>query len=237
MKIINLISGPRNLSTALMYSFSRRPDTKVIDEPFYAHYLSTTNVDHPGTNETLLSMPSDIDEILSKIMEDQGCDILFLKNMAHHHQNMDLKFLDGMTNLFLVRNPKQLIASFAQVIKTPSMQDIGLKKSWELFSLIAEKGKKPLVLDSAEILKEPKSLLENLCAKLEIDFYPSMLSWPRGGIDEDGVWAKYWYKNVHNSTGFIKQKTSERNLPENCNELYFEALKYYNKLTINSIKV
>ena len=237
MKLINLISGPRNLSTALMYSFSRRPDTKVIDEPFYAHYLSTTNVDHHGTNETLLSMPSDIDEILSKIMEDKGCDILFLKNMAHHHQNMDLKFLDGMTNLFLVRNPKQLIASFAQVIKTPSMQDIGLKKSWELFSLIAEKGKKPLVLDSAEILKEPKSLLENLCAKLEIDFYPSMLSWPRGGIDEDGVWAKYWYKNVHNSTGFIKQKTSERNLPENCNELYFEALKYYNKLTINSIKV
>ena len=153
------------------------------------------------------------------------------------HQNMDLNFLDSMTNLFLVRNPKQLIASFAQVIKTPSMQDIGLKKSWELFSLISEKGKKPLVLDSAEILKEPKCLLKNLCAKLEIDFYPSMLSWPRGGIDEDGVWAKYWYKNVHNSSGFVKQKTSERDLPENCNELYFEALKYYNKLTINSIKV
>ena len=130
MKIINLISGPRNLSTALMYSFSRRPDTKVIDEPFYAHYLSTTNVDHPGRKETLLSMSSDIDEILGKIMKVEGCDILFLKNMAHHHQNMDLNFLDSMTNLFLVRNPKQLIASFAQVIKTPSMQDIVLKKSW-----------------------------------------------------------------------------------------------------------
>ena len=91
MKIINLISGPRNLSTALMYSFSRRPDTKVIDEPFYAHYLSTTNVDHPGRKETLLSMSSDIDEILGKIMKVEGCDILFLKNMAHHHLGPALK--------------------------------------------------------------------------------------------------------------------------------------------------
>ena len=48
MKIINLISGPRNLSTALMYSFSQRPDTVVIDEPFYAHYLVTTGIDHPS---------------------------------------------------------------------------------------------------------------------------------------------------------------------------------------------
>ena len=107
-----------------------------------------------------------------------------------------------------VRNPKQLIASFAQVINSPTMQDIGLQKSWELFNKIENKN--PVVLDSAEILKNPKILLSKLCDKLEIPFYEEMLSWPAGGIKEDGAWAEYWYKNVHNSTGFTKQKTSSR---------------------------
>ena len=235
MKIINLISGPRNLSTALMYSFSRRPNTKVIDEPFYAHYLETTGIDHPGREETLNSMSSNLPDILKDIYSTKGCEILFLKNMAHHHQQMDLNFLENMTNLFLVRNPKQLIASFAQVISEPTMQDIGLKKSWELFNIVESQN--PLVLDSAEILKDPKLLLSKLCNKLNIPFYDEMLSWPKGGIKEDGAWAEYWYKNVHNSTGFAKQKTSSRELPKNCESLYLEALKYYNKLKINSISV
>ena len=233
MKIINLISGPRNLSTALMYSFSRRPDTKVIDEPFYAHYLETTGTQHPGREDTLMSMSTDINKVLDKIFNRNECEILFLKNMAHHHQQMDLVFLENMTNLFLVRNPKQLIASFAQVISSPNMQDIGLKKSWELFNKVEHQD--PVVLDSAEILKDPKSLLSKLCDNLEINFFEEMLSWPRGGIIEDGPWAKYWYKNVHSSTGFAKQKTSSRELPKNCESLYLEALKYYDKLKVNSI--
>tara|TARA_B100000989_G_C19531280_1_gene470081 strand:+ start:1717 stop:2424 length:708 start_codon:yes stop_codon:yes gene_type:complete len=235
MKIINLISGPRNLSTALMYSFSRRPDTNVIDEPFYAHYLSTTGIDHPGRDETLKFMSADINEVLSNIFLNQKCEVLFLKNMAHHHQQMKLDFLENMTNLFLVRNPHQLIASFAQVIQNPTMQDIGLEKSWELFNIV--KRQNPIVLDSAEILKDPKGLLKKLCKKLQIKFYDEMLSWKKGGIKEDGPWAKFWYKNVHNSNGFTKQKTSSRELPKNCQSLYIESLKYYDKLSSNSITV
>ena len=233
MKIINLISGPRNLSTALMYSFSQRPDTKVIDEPFYAHYLFTTGIDHPGRSATIQSMSTDINKVLKKIYEADNCKVLFLKNMAHHHQNMDFNFLESMTNLFLVRNPKQLIASFAQVIKFPTMQDIGLKKSWELFKMI--KHQNPVVLDSSEILKNPRELLIQLCQKLDIEYFDEMLKWPKGGIKEDGTWAKYWYKNVHNSSGFSKQKTSNRELPIECESLYIESLKYYDKLTANSI--
>ncbi len=235
MKIINLISGPRNLSTALMYSFSRRPDTTVIDEPFYAHYLSTTGIDHPGREDTLKFMSADINEVLSNIFSNQKCEVLFLKNMAHHHQQMKLDFLENMTNLFLVRNPHQLIASFAQVIENPTMQDIGLEKSWELFNIV--KRQNPIVLDSAEILKDPKGLLKKLCKKLQIKFYDEMLSWKKGGIKEDGPWAKFWYKNVHNSNGFTKQKTSSRELPKNCQSLYIESLKYYDKLSSNSITV
>lgn len=238
MKIINLISGPRNLSTALMYSFAQRPDTKVIDEPFYAHYLLSTGISHPGRKETLETMSANINEILEDLFSNTDCDILFLKNMAHHHQQMDFYFLDKMINLFLIRNPKQLIASFAQVIKNPTMNDIGLKKSWELYNLIKKTNDSfPLVLDSAEILKNPELLLKKLCDKLNVHFYDDMLSWSEGGIKEDGVWADYWYQNVHQSTGFKKQKTSSRELPAHCKGLYFEALKYYNKLTEKSIQI
>tara|TARA_B100000475_G_scaffold30680_1_gene20315 strand:+ start:587 stop:1303 length:717 start_codon:yes stop_codon:yes gene_type:complete len=238
MKIINLISGPRNLSTALMYSFNQRPDTVVIDEPFYAHYLISTGIDHPSREETINSMSSNINEILDSIFSMKNTKVLFLKNMAHHHNNIDLFFLKKMTNLFLIRNPKQLIASFAQVIINPSMKDIGLKESWDLFNYVSNSmNKTPIVLDSAQILKDPKKLLNKLCDNLGIDFYNEMLSWPRGGIKEDGVWAKHWYKNVHQSTGFMKQKTSKRELPKHCEALYFDALKYYNKLSKNSLKV
>ena len=115
------------------------------------------------------------------------------------------------------------------------MQDIGLEKSWELFNIVKEQN--PVVLDSAEILKNPRELLKKLCYKLRIEFYEDMLSWDKGGIKEDGPWSEFWYKNVHNSTGFVKQKTSSRELPKNCQSLYIESLKYYNKLTANSIKV
>jgi len=238
MNIINLISGPRNLSTALMYSFAQRPDTIVIDEPFYAHYLISTNIDHPSREETINSMPSDINKVLEFIDSKKNYEIVFLKNMAHHHMNMDLSLLKKMTNLFLIRNPKQLIASFAQVIPNPTINDIGLQKSWELFEYVSKiQENTPIVLDSAEILNNPEKLLSKLCGLLKINFYEEMLSWPKGGIKEDGVWAKHWYKNVHNTTGFTRQKTSDRELPKNCEQLYFDALKYYDKLSLNSILI
>ena len=40
--IVACWSGPRNISTALMRSWSSRKDTFVTDEPFYAYYLKET---------------------------------------------------------------------------------------------------------------------------------------------------------------------------------------------------
>ena len=51
--IINMWSGPRNISTALMRSFENRKDTSVIDEPFYAYYLQKTKLKHPMYREII----------------------------------------------------------------------------------------------------------------------------------------------------------------------------------------
>ncbi len=232
--IINLISGPRNISTALMYSFAQRADTKVIDEPFYAKYLLKKGLDHPGREGTIASMETDHEKIIEHITQlEKEHEIVFLKNMAHHHEGQDQSYLLDMHNIFLIRDPKQLIASFAQVIQNPTIDDIGLKHEAELLDYVKENGNHPpIVIDSNSILAAPEQGLSNLCKQLDIPFDTCMLSWEKGPIPEDGYWAKYWYKNVHQSTGFAKQKTSDRPLPDHCNKLYKEALPFYNYLTV-----
>ena len=58
-------SGPRNISTALMYSWRQRTDTTVVDEPFYGHYLTIDDRGHPGVEAVLASQSHDADEVIA----------------------------------------------------------------------------------------------------------------------------------------------------------------------------
>ena len=51
-------SGPRNISTALMRSWSSREDTFVSDEPFYAYYLKEQQLHHPMYKEIISYYPT-----------------------------------------------------------------------------------------------------------------------------------------------------------------------------------
>jgi hypothetical protein len=221
-----------------MYSFAQRTDTKVVDEPFYAYYLNLSPVFHPGRDEVLASMPQDKPSVLANINYlNEKYPVVFLKNMAHHLIQTEFDFMLPYTNLFLIRNPKQLIASFAEVYENPTMTDIGLAQQFDIYNYLADNQVLPLVLDSGELLKNPAKMLDLVCQNLQIPFAPQMLSWQAGAIPEDGVWAKYWYANVHQSTGFSKQETSERPLPKHCQALYEEALPFYSFLYERSIKL
>jgi len=235
MNRINLISSPRNISTAMMYSFAQRSDTQVVDEPFYGYYLSIRKVDHPGREEIIRTMETNPAKIVDNLLRNGGKPIFFIKNMAHHLINIEERFFREVTNLFLIRNPVQLIASFSQVIKTPTMDDIGVKKQHEMYCWLKQSGEKPIVLDSGELLKNPGRILALLCATLGIAFEPSMLSWNPGPRPEDGIWAKHWYQSVHQSTSFARQSTSARPLQKELEPLRLEALPFYSKLYAASI--
>ncbi|MEO1052866.1 MAG: sulfotransferase family protein [Bacteroidota bacterium] len=236
--VINLLSSPRNVSTALMYSFAQRNDTKVIDEPYYSYYLKYSGADHPGREEIIESLPPSANEVHNLILSEESKSThLFVKSMAHHMVGFDTTILEGFTNIFLIRNPHQLIASFAKVIPNPTMTDIGLSRQVELYETIeSSHSKTPVVLDSGELLKDPEKILKSMCEAIEILFDERMLQWPAGARAEDGVWAKYWYENVHKSTGFSTQKTSSRDLPDHCYALYEEAKPYYQTLFQHAIK-
>lgn len=220
-----------------MYSFAQRDDTIVIDEPLYAHYLNTTNSDHPGREEILKTQENNGEKVIdSIILGDYNKPIVFFKQMTHHLINVHLEFLSEIKNIIFIRDPKQIIASYAQVRNNITMNDIGIEQQWNLFNYLIEKKLSCIVLDSNEILKSPEDVLQQLCNAIKIKFDRAMLHWQAGAKSYDGVWAKYWYKNVHNSTGFEKQKTSDRELPDNFNFLYEESRIYYERLYPYSIK-
>jgi hypothetical protein len=233
---INLVSSPRNISTGMMYSFAQRSDTRVVDEPFYAYYLHRTGADHPGKEEIIAAMETDPARIVASLLAFSEKEILFIKNMAHHLIGIEPRFFASVRNVFLIRNPKQLVASFARIIEHPTMTDIGVERQHELYRQTREAGGHPVVIDSGELLRHPGVVLGKLCRALGISFDRNMLSWEAGPRPEDGVWAKYWYGNIHASTSFREQPTSQSPLPDHLVPLYEACLPFYNELLEHSIK-
>ena len=222
-----------------MYSFDNRDDTICLDEPMYAYYLHHTGINHPGREEIIQSQPTDLSEAIAVMLSDQyHSELLFIKGMAHHYHGVkDLAFLNGFVNIFLIREPSRLISSFAQVITHPTIQDIGLKHEWDLFQILSKMGGDSIVIDSGELLNNPEEYLTYMCDKMGIPFSNKMLHWPSGQKACDGVWARYWYKNVWRSTGFEKQKTSDRPFPDYLNGLLEEANQYYQLLRQHALKI
>ena len=162
--------------------------------------------------------------------------MLFVKNMAHHMEILEQPFINGALNVFLIRNPYQIIASYAEVIELPVMRDIGIAYQYQLFEELQQRGEQPIVVDSGLLLENPPGVLEKLCTACALSFDQRMLHWSAGPKPYDGVWATHWYANVHQSTGFMKQQTSTRALPERLQSLYEEAHRYYEKLLPFSLK-
>lgn len=233
-KIIHLISGPRNISTALMYSFAQRPDFKVMDEPFYAYYLAQVKErePHPMEQEILEAMPQNHQTVLDQIHGLAATQNVFVKNMAHHCLDPEPSYMSHWQNVILIRDPKKLLQSFAKVIESPDLDAIGIKRAFELMEFFDREHITYTVIESDELMVAPSIYLSQLCHTLDITFYPQMCQWPKGPIAADGIWAPYWYKNVHNSTGFAKPKTTEESGLWNphLDDVYKQALPYYNKL-------
>ena len=228
---INCWSGPRNISTALMYSFRERADTTVIDEPFYAHYLRVSGREHPGYQEVLNSQDQYSEQVIRNVIKGHyETPVVFFKQMCHHLVEIDLSFLDNCSNILLIREPSLVIRSHAKNVPDLKVSDIGLDIQNFLLNKILESGETPVVVDSANLLMQPEAILKELCQHLEIAFDDSMLSWEPGAKPEDGVWAKHWYKNTHESSGFSNKEPSRESLPEKFLPVLEEASVLYDNL-------
>jgi hypothetical protein len=233
---LSVWSGPRNVSTALMYSFRQRADTVVVDEPLYGHYLRSTGADHPGAREVLEVMDGDGERVVREVILGP-CErpVHFFKNMAHHLPGLDASFLDSITNVLLIRDPTEMLPSLTRQLSSPSLRDTGLREQAGILDSILARGEEPVVLDARELLLDPPGVLRRACSRLGIPFEEAMLSWPAGPKPEDGVWAKHWYHNVHDSTGFAPYRPYSGQFPERLGPLLEECLPYYERLRSYSI--
>jgi Sulfotransferase domain len=234
MKRIAIWSGPRNISTALMRAWGNRPDTFVWDEPLYAHYLQSTGKPHPGAAEIIAAGETDWRKVVAKLTESAppGKTIFYQKHMAHHLlPHIDRAWLLQVENCFLIRDPRDVILSYLVKHEPPQVEDLGFVQQAEIFEYIRATGQGvPPVIDAQDVQNNPRRLLGLLCDRLSIPFTDSMLSWPPGPRESDGVWAKYWYQEVETSTSFRPYQTRSGELPESLAEVHRRCREYYEQL-------
>jgi hypothetical protein len=113
------------------------------------------------------------------------------------------------------------------------LADLGLEQQAEIFSAFGGP-----VIDSADILRDPRAALEALCDALGIGFTEAMLSWPAGPRDTDGVWAPYWYDSVWRSTGFGPyRQPAEDDLPPELADLAAQCEPFYQQLAAHRLRL
>ncbi|WP_433363251.1 HAD family hydrolase [Actinoplanes sp. CA-142083] len=225
---IAMWSGPRNISTAMMRSFGARPDTVVVDEPLYAHYLAVTAIDHPGRDEILLSQPTRWQDVAAQLTGPLAGDpaVHYQKHMTHHLlPGIGRDWLGALTHAFLIRDPSHVVASYARVRGEPTLEDLGYPQQAEIYRAFGGP-----VVDAADVLRDPAGTLARLCAALGIAFDPAMLAWAPGPRATDGVWAPFWYASVQASTGFAPYNPAPVEVPDRLRPLVDAAQPYYDEL-------
>ncbi|GAA1902707.1 HAD family hydrolase [Lapillicoccus jejuensis] len=208
-------SGPRNISTAMMRAWENRPDTIVVDEPFYAAYLARTGLDHPARDEVIASQPTDVGAVVGGLRAPlpPGRTVHYAKHMTHHlAPDQDLTWVGDFRNVLLVRDPSEVVSSYVRSREACEPEDIGLLQQVTLLDVLEAVGQEPPVLDAADVLRDPEGHLRWLCDWLGIPFTDRMLAWPAGPRDSDGVWAPHWYDAVWASTGFAPYRPREVDL-------------------------
>ncbi len=232
-------SGPRNLSTAMMYSFAQRADFTVWDEPFYGPYLRLTGLNHPMRDEVLKSRPENAEQIEQTLLKQESSEKthLYHKHMCQHMiDGIPRSFMIQCKNVFLLRHPARVVASFAKNYPEVDAEDIGFAKQAELFSELVDADQQPLVLDSEDVRRNPEHMLRFLCERLGLPWDSKMLAWPEGPKPYDGAWAPVWYKSLHATTGFAGPEGPLPELSGRLASLANGALPHYELLREKAIK-
>jgi hypothetical protein len=219
---IAMWSGPRNLSTAMMYAFGARSDFALMDEPFYAPYLARTGADHPMAAQIIQHHETDPDRV-GQMCQQQGVPHLYMKHMPHHMlEGFPMDWAGNCVNIHLIRHPARVIASYAAKREAPTLEDIGFVRQSEVFEKLGG-----IVIDGADIRCDPEAMLRRLCEEIGLPFDPAMLGWSAGPRPEDGIWAQHWYGAVHKSTGFAGAEDDLPTVPEDLEPLLDAALPHY----------
>jgi hypothetical protein len=230
---IAMWSGPRNISTAMMRAWENRSDCAVSDEPLYAHYLAHTGLDHPGREEVIADGETDWQRVVDGLLGPApgNAPVWYQKHMTHHLlPHIDHGWIAQLRNVLLIRDPREVVASYIKSRAEVTADDIGLPQQVELYDELAAAGAPPPIIDAGDFLRAPEAHLRALCDWLGIDFTDRMLHWPKGPRDSDGSWAPHWYAHVWESTGFEAPVAHAVQLSGNAAEVAEACRPHYERL-------
>ncbi|HEY8009770.1 MAG TPA: hypothetical protein VIE67_02105 [Rudaea sp.] len=238
---IAMWSGPRNISTAMMRAFENRGDCAVVDEPFYAHYLAATGLDHPGREEVIAAGETDWRKVAAALTGPvpDAQPVCYQKHMTHHMlPQIGHDWFGAVAHVFLIRHPRRVLASYikSRPQAQPIAADIGVPQQAALYDEIAQRcGRAAPVIDADAFLKNPEIHLRALCTLLQMPYTDRMLHWPAGARVSDGVWAPYWYDAVRKSTGFEPWCERDKSVPPQYDEIVASCLPTYERLRSRSL--
>jgi hypothetical protein len=230
---IAMWSGPRNISTAMMRAWENRGDCAVSDEPLYAHYLAHTGLDHPGKDEVIAAGETDWQRVVDRLLGPAPGNVLiwYQKHMTHHLlPHIERDWIARLRNVLLIRDPREVVASYVKSRASVTAEDIGLPQQVALFDELSAAGTPPPVIDASDFLRAPEAHLRALCEGFGIGFSERMLRWPEGPRASDGVWAPHWYASVWASTGFQPPTPREITLTGEVAEVAEQCRSHYERL-------
>ena len=230
-------SGPRNISTAMMRAWENRPDCAVVDEPLYAAYLADTGIDHPARDEVIAAGETDWRKVVSMLRGPVpgAAPVFYAKQMTHHLlPQMERDWIPEFRNILLIRDPREVVASYVRSRESVEPADIGIHQQVELYELLSEDGPPPVV-DSGDFLRDPRGYLTWICDWLGIEFTEAMLAWPAGPRDSDGIWAPHWYHAVRASTGFEPWRPREIDLSQHDEDVAQDCADDYAMLHVHRL--
>jgi len=236
---IAMWSGPRNVSTAMMRAWENRGDTAVVDEPFYAYYLSATGLEHPMREQVIAAGDTDWRDVVDRLTGPVpgGKRIYYQKQMTHHMlPAIDRGWLGDVCNCFLIRHPRDVLLSYVRQRTLEAPEDLGFVQQARIFEQVSGgAATTPVVIDAADLLADPRTMLSAVCRRLGIGFTERMLAWPAGPRDSDGVWGPHWYESVYASTGFAPVKPRNGSVPREFHAILDACLPHYEQLHAHRI--
>ena len=218
-----------------MRSWENRSDTVVVDEPFYAHFLQSTGIDHPMADEVIAAGNTDFKDIIEALRRPPASGIFYQKHITTHWMDyFPIDWLADIKHVFLIREPSRVVASYAVKRQELTAFDLGYAQQAMLFDVIRQqKGTPPPVIDSGRFLIDPEAQLRALCDQLNIAFDDGMLQWPAGKRDSDGLWESHWYDAVIRSTGFgpvnkmpLTLSSGQQQIVDSCEPHYQKMSEY-----------
>ncbi len=244
-KIIALWAIPRSTSTAFEWMMRQRGDLDCLHEPFgEAWYQGETPLwprYKKGEKTTPgLTLQTTWSDIKNRAKEKD----VFIKDFPHYINHMwDPEFLSHFTHSFLIRDPSKTITSMYDKWPDFNELEVGFPEQRALFDLIvALNGKIPPVIDSDDLLENPKSMTKAFCELIEIPYIEEALNWKSGGDPSVYSWwdGGSFHKNLSQSTGLRPQKRSYIEIektPSRVQQVYHRMRPHYDHLFDHRIRI